>query len=48
MAEKVNKKTAIYYFLTQLAQPVWFYFVYIHCSNILKDLLHYTTGAVTH
>ncbi|WP_342767350.1 MFS transporter [Candidatus Rickettsia colombianensi] len=33
--EKVNKKTAIYYFLIQLAQPVWFYFAYIHCSNIL-------------
>lgn len=46
--EKVNKKTAIYYFLIQLAQPVWFYFAYIHCSNILKDSLHYTAEAVIH
>ncbi|AXU06786.1 hypothetical protein [Rickettsia japonica] len=45
---KVNKKNAIYYFLIQLAQPVWFYFAYIHCSNILKDALHYTIEAVIH
>lgn len=35
--ELVNKRTAISYFLIQLAQPVWFYFVYIHCGNILKN-----------
>ena len=27
---------------------MWFYFAYIHCSNILKDSLHYTTEAVIH
>jgi MHS family proline/betaine transporter-like MFS transporter len=39
-AEKINKKSAISYFVIQLAHPVWFYFTYIHCANILKHTFH--------
>ena len=44
--EPLNKKTAILYFLIQTAQPVWFYFVYIHCGNILKSTFHYTPDQI--
>lgn len=44
--EPLNKKTAILYFLIQSAQPVWFYFVYIHCGNILKYNFHYSSEQI--
>jgi MHS family proline/betaine transporter-like MFS transporter len=34
--QKINKISAISYFLIQLSHPVWFYFTYVHCANILK------------
>ncbi len=35
--EKVPTKTLISYFLLQCARPVCFYFIYVHCSNILTN-----------
>ncbi|WP_341756069.1 MULTISPECIES: MFS transporter [unclassified Candidatus Tisiphia] len=44
--EKVNKKTIIAFFLLQCAGPVCFYFIYIYCSNILKNTFNYTMAEV--
>lgn len=35
--EKVNKKTAFSLFFIHCLWPVGFYFVYIHCGNIMKN-----------
>ena len=35
---KINKKTLIAYFFIQCARPVGFYFIYVHCANILDSL----------
>jgi len=48
LKEKLNKKTAIYYFLIECVWPVSFYFVYLHCSNILKNSFGYTAEDVIH
>ncbi len=40
--EKANKKTALYLFLMDCMWPLCFYFVYIHCGNILKNSIHNT------
>jgi len=40
--EKVNKKTAFAIFLINCAWPICFYFVYIHCSDILKHSFNYS------
>ena len=40
--EKVNQKTALAYFLIQCARPVYIYFCYIYCGNMLKNLFSYT------
>lgn len=42
LAEKVNKKTAMVYFLIECAWPVWFYLAYIHSSSILRDKFSYS------
>ncbi len=44
--EKVNKKTAIAYFLMQCVWPVWFYFSYVHCGNLLQDSFGYSAEQV--
>ncbi len=44
--EKVNKKTIIAFFLLQCAGPVCFYFIYVHCGNILKTNFGYTMAEV--
>ncbi len=46
LQEKVNKKTIIALFLLQCAGPVCFYFIYVHCGNILKTSLGYTMAEV--
>ena len=48
LKEILNKKTAIYYFLIECVWPVSFYFVYFHCSNILKNSFGYTSEDVIH
>jgi MFS family permease len=44
--ERVNKKTIVTYFLIQCGWPVYFYFTYIHCGNILKNTFGYTAEKV--
>lgn len=44
--EKVDKKTAIAYFLIECAWPVWFYLAYIHCSSILKERFGYSAELI--
>ena len=44
--EKVNKKTAIAYFLIECSWPVWFYLAYIHCSSILKERFDYSAELI--
>lgn len=47
--EKVSWKTYLAYFLIQCAWPVIFYFVYMYCTNILKNLFHYdATQIIVH
>jgi len=48
LREKVNKKTAISYFLIECVWPVSFYFVYLHCSSILRSSFGYTSQQVIH
>lgn len=43
---KVNQKTSLAYFFVQNSQPVKFYFLYIHCSNILKNTFNYTPAQI--
>ena len=46
--EKVDKLAAISLFAIQCAWPVCFYFVYIHCGNILKTSFGYSGEEVIH
>lgn len=46
--EPVYWKTTLAYFLIRCAWPVCFYFVYIHCSNILKDVFYFTPTKIIH
>ncbi len=46
LQEKVNKKTAMAFFLLQCALPVCVYFIYIYCGNILKTSFGYTLSEV--
>lgn len=45
--EPVYWKTTLSYFLIRCAWPACFYFVYIYCSNILRDVFHLTAGNYT-
>ena len=42
VSQKVDKKTAIAYFLTYCASPACFYFIYVYCGEILKSSFQYT------
>jgi len=44
--EKVNVKTVLALFLIYCAWPACFYFVFVQCGNILKDLFGYTNHEV--
>ena len=46
--EKVNKKTALALFLIYSAWPACFYFVFVHCGNILKTSFNYSSVQVIH
>jgi len=46
--EKVNKKTSLALLAIQCGWPVCFYFVYIHCSNILKNQFGYSPEQIIH
>eukprot|EP00697_Spironema_sp_BW2_P010933 gnl/Spiro4/26461_TR13162_c0_g1_i1.p2 gnl/Spiro4/26461_TR13162_c0_g1~~gnl/Spiro4/26461_TR13162_c0_g1_i1.p2 ORF type:complete len:412 (+),score=-105.69 gnl/Spiro4/26461_TR13162_c0_g1_i1:2927-4162(+) len=46
--EKIAKKTMLALLLIQCGWPVCFYFVYIHCGNLLKTQFNYTSEEVIH
>lgn len=46
--EKINKKTALAYFLIYCASAVSFYIAFIYCPQILKNTYLYTTAQVIH
>ncbi len=44
--EKISKKTITAYFLIQCGYPVFFYFIYVYCSNILKYSFNYNVKQI--
>lgn len=46
--EKVNKTTALAVFLVDCTWPVFFYFAFIHCGNILENSFGYSAEQVIH
>jgi MFS transporter, MHS family, proline/betaine transporter len=46
--EKISIKTGLAYFFIQCGWPVSFYFIYIYCSNILKNDFGLTPEQVIH
>lgn len=44
--EKTNLKTFISYFLIQCTYPVWSYFGYFYCGNILTEVFNYSPAEV--
>ena len=46
--EKANKKTLLASFLVQSGWPVFFYFSYMFCGNILKTKFGYTPEQIIH
>jgi MHS family proline/betaine transporter-like MFS transporter len=45
---QVNKKTAISSFLINLVWPLFFFFVYVYCPNILKNKFGFTSAQIIH
>ena len=43
---KINKKTALAYFLIDCCWPFFFYFTYIYCSTIFKDSFAYNASEI--
>lgn len=41
-----TKKTYLAYLLMQCTRPIWFYFSFIYCGNILKNSFEYTAAQV--
>nr|WP_253308600.1 MFS transporter [Rickettsia endosymbiont of Ceutorhynchus assimilis] len=46
LKEKTNKKTLISYFLVQCTWPVWSYFGYFYCGNMLIETFGYSPEQV--
>ena len=46
--EKVNKKMFVAYLLVQSGWPVFFYFTYMYCGNVLKTKFGYTSEQIIH
>jgi len=44
--EQVNKKTALSLFLIECSWPVCFYFAYMHCPWILKELFNFSAEQI--
>lgn len=42
----VNQKTSLAYFFIRASGPVWLYFSYIYCADILKHSFHYSPQAI--
>mgnify|MGYP000063496470 CR=1 FL=1 len=43
---KLNKKNLIRYFLIDCSSPVFFYFTYIYCGTLMKNLFNYTPAEI--
>jgi MFS transporter, MHS family, proline/betaine transporter len=46
--EKVNKKTSIAVFFIQCSWPICFYFIYVYCTNILRNSFGFSAAEVIH
>lgn len=46
--ERASKTTTAFFFVIQCIYPLAFYFVYIHCSDILKNSFGFTPEQVIH
>jgi MFS family permease len=46
VTQKVNKKTSLAYFIIQTARPIWFYFLYFYCAEILRNSFNYSAKQV--
>jgi MHS family proline/betaine transporter-like MFS transporter len=46
--EKVSTKTSLALLLLLCGWPVCFYFIYVHCANILRNQFHFTPEQVIH
>jgi len=44
--EKVDKKTSLSFMVMQIPWAVWFFFVYVYCSEILKNRFGLTAGQI--
>lgn len=44
--QKVNKKTSLSYFFIRCSGPVWLYFVYFYCADILRNSFNYNSEQV--
>lgn len=44
--EKINKKSMVAYFFIQCGYPLFFYFTYIYCGEILKVRFNYTSAEI--
>lgn len=44
--DKVNIKTMVYYFMLGSMQPAFFYFMYMHCGQILRNKFKFTSGEI--
>lgn len=44
--EKCSKKTLFSYFCICCSTPICFFFTYIYCSSILRDVFEYSTSAI--
>ncbi|MGL5784074.1 MAG: MFS transporter [Alphaproteobacteria bacterium] len=46
LSEKVDSRTFLALFFIFCAGPVWMYFVFFYCADILKQGFHYTSSAI--
>jgi MFS family permease len=46
LLERVNKKTAICLFFIQCTLPVFFYFAYVNCSDVLRNSFGYSAEQI--
>ncbi len=46
LKQKTNLKTFISYFVIQCTGPVWLYFAYFYCGNILTEVFGYSPAEV--
>ncbi len=45
---KVDSRTALAYFFAECGWPVCFYFSYVYCADVLKNVFNYTSADIIH